>query len=74
MQICFYAYAHGSHTRASIFCTSLQPERCSAIFEHRPVIKNMISGIIGTMLMKDPVFPVPSALIEKHALLVIIHA
>ena len=61
----FFTHTHMDHVKGSFFTPLYNPNsgvRLNA--GHLGGEKYDLQGIIGTMLMKDPVFPVPSSLIE----------
>ena len=63
----FFTHTHMDHIQGLPFFAPLyNPESDVRLHAgHLEGQKYDLLGIIGTMLMKDPVFPVPSALIEK---------
>jgi len=63
----FFTHTHMDHIQGLPFFAPLyNPESDVRLHAgHLDGINYDLQGIIGTMLMKDPVFPVPSALIEK---------
>ena len=63
----FFTHTHMDHIQGLPFFAPLyNPESDVRLHAgHLDGITYDLQGIIGTMLMKDPVFPVPSSLIEK---------
>ena len=63
----FFTHTHMDHIQGLPFFAPLyNPESDVRLHAgHLGDQKYDLLGIVGTMLMKDPVFPVPSALIEK---------
>ena len=62
----FFTHPYGPYSRASLFAPLYNPQSDVRLHAgHLDGITYDLQGIIGTMLMKDPVFPVPSSLIEK---------
>ena len=63
----FFTHTHMDHIQGLPFFAPLYNPNSDVRLHagHLAGDKYDLHGIIGTMLMKDPVFPVPSALIEK---------
>ena len=63
----FFTHTHMDHIQGLPFFAPLyNPESNVNLYAgHLDGDNYDLRGIIGTMLMKDPVFPVPSSLIEK---------
>lgn len=63
----FFTHTHMDHIQGLPFFAPLyNPKSSVSLFAgHLDGDNYDLQGIIGTMLMKDPVFPVPSSLIEK---------
>jgi len=63
----FFTHTHMDHIQGLPFFAPLYNPQSNVRLHagHLDGITYDLQGIIGTMLMKDPVFPVPSSLIEK---------
>ena len=63
----FFTHTHMDHIQGLPFFAPLYNPQSDVRLHagHLGDQKYDLLGIVGTMLMKDPVFPVPSALIEK---------
>ncbi len=63
----FFTHTHMDHIQGLPFFAPLYNPQSNVRLHagHLDGIHYDLQGIIGTMLMKDPVFPVPSSLIEK---------
>jgi len=63
----FFTHTHMDHIQGLPFFAPLYNPNSDVRLHagHLDGISYDLQGIIGTMLMKDPVFPVPSSLIEK---------
>ena len=63
----FFTHTHMDHIQGLPFFAPLYNPQSDVRLHagHLDGITYDLQGIIGTMLMKDPVFPVPSSLIEK---------
>ena len=63
----FFTHTHMDHIQGLPFFAPLYNPNSDVRLHagHLDGITYDLQGIIGTMLMKDPVFPVPSSLIEK---------
>ncbi|MDA7823088.1 MBL fold metallo-hydrolase [Opitutales bacterium] len=63
----FFTHTHMDHIQGLPFFAPLYNPNSNVRMNAGHLVEDNydLQGIIGTMLMKDPVFPVPSALIEK---------
>ena len=73
MRICFYSYTYGSYSRFAVFAPLYNGNSNVRLHAgHLAGDKYDLHGIIGTMLMKDPVFQFQVLLLKKLVHLMII--